>query len=282
MKKKSAISLISYDANDYLTKSIEKYYDYVDEIVLGIDKDRVTWSKNKFNIDESTLWSELSNLDGDNKISIIEENFHESDVPIENDNFERNYLKSNCSHDWIFSFDADEVLLNAKQFFHDYCPIAERYYNKYDICMTWATPYKVVKDNEGNSITLVIANDDASPFFGENQGVVTSSDSTFMYARWTDKSQHGMNRIASPLVALHYSLCRSNENLKEKITNIGHSDLAEKDPFFQIWSKVDFENYKELKDFKTSGLGSAQWPSLEPVPTEYLEEYLTENLHRAY
>ena len=90
MKKKSAISLISYDANEYLAKSIEKYYDYVDEIVLGIDKDRVTWSKNKFSIDEPALWSELSNLDGDNKISIIEENFHESDVPIENDNFERN------------------------------------------------------------------------------------------------------------------------------------------------------------------------------------------------
>ncbi len=282
MKKKSVISLISYDANRFLTKSIERYYDYVDEIVLGIDKDRMTWSGNNFSIDESDLWSELSNLDGDNKISIIEENFHQSAKPIENDNFERNYLKSNCSNEWIFSFDADEFLINAKQFFHDFCPIAERYYNKYDICMTWATPYKVVTDEEGNSITLVIANEDSSPFFGENQGVVTSSDSTFMYARWTDKSQHGHNRLASPLVAIHYSLCRPDQELHEKITNIGHSDLVENDPFYQIWSKVNYENFKELKDFKTSGLGTAQWPSLEPVPTEYVEEYLKENLHRAY
>ena len=44
----------------------------------------------------------------------------------------------------------------------------------------------------------------------------------------------------------------------------------------------ELRTHKELKDFKTSGLGSAQWPSLEPIPTEYLEEYLTENLHRAY
>ena len=36
MLKKSAISLISYDAS-YLPKSIASYYDYVDEIVLGLD-----------------------------------------------------------------------------------------------------------------------------------------------------------------------------------------------------------------------------------------------------
>ena len=46
--KKSVISLISYDANRFLPKSIERYYNYVDEIILGIDKDRITWSGNPF------------------------------------------------------------------------------------------------------------------------------------------------------------------------------------------------------------------------------------------
>lgn len=282
MKKKSVIGLISYDANRFLAKSIERYYDYVDEIVLGIDKDRMTWSGNSFNIDESTLWSELSTLDGDKKISIIEEDFHQSEVAIENDNYERNFLKGQCTNDWIFSFDADEWLVNAKEFFYEYCPIVERYYNKYDICMTWATPYKVVEDAEGNSIILVIANQDGTPFFGENQGMTTSSDSTFTYARWTDKSAAGHNRLASPLVALHWSLCRPDKELHEKIHNIGHSDLVEKDPFYQIWSKVDFDNYKELKDFKTSGLGSVQWPSLEAIPSEHVEDYIKQNVNKAY
>ena len=52
MKKKSAISLISYDANMFLADSIKRYYNYVDEIILGIDKDRITWSGNDFSIDE--------------------------------------------------------------------------------------------------------------------------------------------------------------------------------------------------------------------------------------
>jgi hypothetical protein len=51
MLKKSAISLISYDAS-YLPKSIASYYDYVDEIVLGLDKDRITWSGNAFTFDD--------------------------------------------------------------------------------------------------------------------------------------------------------------------------------------------------------------------------------------
>ena len=281
-KKKSVISLISYDANRFLANSIKRYYNYVDEIVLGIDKDRITWSGNPFSINEDALWSELSQIDGDNKISIIEEDFHQSEVAIENDNYERNFLKEQCTHDWIFSFDADEMLVNAKDFFYNFCPIVESYMHKMDICMTWATPYKVLTDDEGNSNVLVIANPDDTPFFGENQGVVTSKDSTFTYARWTDKSGAGGNRIMSPLVALHWSLCRPEKELHEKIHNIGHSDLVEKDPFYQIWSQVTWENFHELENFKTSGLGQAQWPKVIPIPFDQVEDYIIQNLGRAY
>lgn len=276
MIKKSAISLISYDAH-YLPKSIEKYYNYVDEIVLGLDKNRITWSKNSFSFDEQKLWSELSQIDGDGKISIVEEDFVQSEVAIENDNYERNFLKDQCSHDWIFSFDADEMLVNPKQFFYDFCPLVEDYRETHDICMTWATPYKEIEDT-----TLVIAEEDGSPFFGENQGVVTSKNNTFTYARWTNQSAAGTNRILSPLVALHYSLCRKSEDLHEKIHNIGHSNIVEEDPFYKIWSQVDMENYKQLKNFKTSGLGGAQWPSLEPIETQFLFEYVQQYLNRAY
>lgn len=282
MLKKSVISLISYDANRFLPQSIERYYEYVDEIVLGIDKDRITWSGNDFSIDEDALWKELQQIDGDGKVSIIEEDFHQSKVAIENDNYERNFLKEQCSHDWIFSFDADEMLVNAKDFFYEYCPLVERYRHKADILMTWATPYKVVEDEEGNSQTLVIANEDGSPFFGENQGMVTSKDSTFTYARWTDKSASGHNRLMSPLVALHWSLCRPDKELHEKIHNIGHSDLVEKDPFYQIWSQVTYDNYHELQNFKTSGLGEQQWPRLEAIPSFHVEDYIKQHINGVY
>jgi len=139
-----------------------------------------------------------------------------------------------------------------------------------------------VVDDEEESITLVIANEDGSPFFGENQGVITSKNSTFTYARWTDKSAAGENRIMSPLVALHWSLCRPANELHEKIHNIGHSDIVEEDPFYKIWSQVDMTNYTQLKDFKTSGLGGAQWPRLEAIPSKNVEDYIKQYLGRAY
>ena len=144
MKKKSAISLISYDANMFLADSIKRYCNYVDEIIPGIDKDRITWSGNDFSIDEDSLWSSLSQIDGDNKISIIEENFHQSEEAIETTTMKETFSTMFTS-DWIFSFDADEMLVNTKKFFLEYCPLVENYYNKADICMVWATPYKKTK-----------------------------------------------------------------------------------------------------------------------------------------
>jgi hypothetical protein len=65
MIKKSVISLISYDA-ELLPNSIKSYYDYVDEIVLGLDKDRISWSLQPFKFDEPKLWAELKKLDSKN------------------------------------------------------------------------------------------------------------------------------------------------------------------------------------------------------------------------
>jgi glycosyltransferase involved in cell wall biosynthesis len=270
----SAISLISYDSH-YLASSIARYYNYVDEIILGLDESRITWSGNAFAFDEDKLWGELQRIDTDNKISVVEGNFHKSKIAIENDNFERNYLKNHCSNDWILSIDADEQLLNPKDFFNRFCSIASRYADKADFCMTWATPYKIIDDT-----VLVIANEDSSPFLGENQGVLTHKNNTYTYARWTNLSASGANRIQAPLVALHWSLCRNKEDLHQKIHNIGHSDIVDNDPFYKIWSQVTLDNYTELKNFKTSGMGGGQWPKLFAVPKNQLESYYTQHLGR--
>lgn len=276
MFKKSAISLISYDAA-YLPGSIEKYYNYVDEIVLGLDENRITWSGNSFSFDENKLWNELQRIDGDNKISVVEGNFHQTSIPIENDNYERNFLKDQCSYDFIISIDADEYLVNAKDFFYNYTPLYEPYLSKLDACMIWAMPYKTI----GNT-TLVIVNDDGTPFFGENQGVVTHKNNTFTYARWSNLSASGSNRIVTPLVAIHWSLCRTDAELHQKIHNIGHSDIVEKDPFYSIWKTVTLDNYSELRNFKTSGLGGAQWPRLRALPSTEVENFYKQHISGAY
>jgi hypothetical protein len=286
MINKSVISLISYDC-DMLVKSIARYYEYVDEIVLGLDQDRISWSKNEFKFDESKLWKELNAMDGDNKISVIEENFHQSSIAIENDNFERNYLKSQCTHDWVFSFDADEQLVNPKHFFYQFIPKVERYYNTIDLMFTWFMPYKrltqiidnpaynvpegtPVDENEPlkieQDVLLMIANEDNSFLRETPQGFVTHKDFTYRFARWTNNQK----TILSPLAVIHWSLCRPEKELEQKIKNIGHSDLVEKDPFFDTWKQITLENFEQLRNFKSSGFGNNQWPKLIKIPEELL------------
>jgi len=272
MIKKSVISLISYDA-EYLPDSIAKYYDYVDEIILGLDKDRITWSNNSFKFDENKLWKQLKSIDKDNKIEIIEENFHPSQTPIENDNYERNFLKEKCSNDWIFSFDADEELINPRHFFFQFIPIIERYYDKYDFMFTWFTPWKEVEDK-----ILVIANEDNTFHREAPQGFITHKKFNYQYARWTTNTR----QILTPLVVLHWSLCRTEKNLEQKVNNIGHSDIANEDPFFHNWKATNMQNYQNLRNFKTSGFGNNQWPKLVAIPAENLRAVAENQLNLCY
>jgi len=273
MIKKSVISLISYDAH-LLPQSIKTYYDYVDEIVLGLDKDRVSWSHKPFKFDENKLWSELKKIDTKDKISIIEESFHPSGIAIENDNYERNFLKSQCSHDWIMSFDADEELINPKEFFYKWCPLFEPYYKKCDIEFTWFLPWK-----EFDEDILMIAEEDTTFVKSERQGFATHKDNQYTYARWTNNNF----RIHSPLCILHWSLCRKENDLHQKINNIGHSDRVEQDPFFGIWQQTTLQNYEQLRNFKTSGLGDPrQWARLTKIKRNELQHICKIEAERTY
>lgn len=275
MLKKSVISLISYDA-DMLPESIKSYYNYVDEIILGLDKDRITWSGNKFSFDESTLWKALKAIDSDSKIKIIEDNFHAKPVALDNDNYERNVLKSYCTHDWIFSFDADEILVSPAKFFVEFLPIVEPYYNTHDLVFTWFLPFKqfiyeVEENGNKTSVndTLMIGNEQGNWFSGDKQGFATSKDSEFNYCRWTNKQK----RLATPLCVMHYSFCRAEKDLEFKLNNFGHSDKTNSDPFFHNWRVCDLSNYQMLRNFKSSNFNPAQqWHQLLKVPTHMLSK----------
>lgn len=261
MIKKSVICPVAYDA-PMLLGSIKTYYDYVDQIVIGLDENRITFNNQPYSIDENKLWNDLQTLDGDNKIDVIEHNFHQSAIPIENDNYTRNYLKSQCDNDWIFSFDADEYLINAKKFFHEYVPVAERYYKKADFLFTWFHPFKEFED-----CYLVIANNDGSFTRCDQRCFAVSKEKTFVFGAWTENQR----RILSPLAIMHWSFCREEKDLYQKLHNFGHSDKTPNDPFFHNWKACNLENYTGLRNFKTSGFGPEnQWERLVRVPKEQL------------
>lgn len=268
----SVISLISYDAN-YLPESIASYYDYVDEIVLGLDKDRISWSGNKFSFDEDSLWSKLGEIDTDSKIVIVEENFHRSSVPIENDTHERNYLKSMCTNELVLSFDADEVLINPHDFFVKFLPLVKDY-KDIELMFTWFLMYK-----KFDSGYLVIADENRNHVFKQDiQGFsANKSLHTYTYCRWTNAPK----KLLSPLAIKHYSFCRPDNELAAKINNFGHSVESKQDPFYFTQKQVTLDNYASLRNFKTHGAG-AQWPTLKYIPNNELDNYMKQEARRLY
>lgn len=271
-RKKSVISLISYDAK-FLPESIKTYYEYVDEIVLGLDKDRISWSNNTFSFDEDKLWKELRSIDYDNKISIIEENFHRSSSPVENDTHERNYLKAMCEHDWIFSFDADEMLVNASEFFIDFCPLVQDY-KDVELMFTWYMLYKEFDDG-----FLLIADESGEHVFKkEIQGFTAGKDNhTFTYCRWTNSQK----KILSPLGIKHFSFCRTDKELNDKINNFTHSKESKSDPFYHVQKSVNKDNYRSFSNLKTIPTGP-QWPCLKFVPKQEIDAFLYQETRLIY
>jgi hypothetical protein len=270
--KISVISLISYDA-DMLIDSIKTYYKYVDEIVLGLDINRISWSLNTFKFDENKLFSELEALDVDNKIVIIEDNFHRSRSPIENDTHERNFLKDKCSNDLILSFDADEYLINAKEFFIDFLPLVKDY-TDIELMFTWFLPYKEVEDGY-----LIISDENRQNIFKQDVQGFTANKKlhTYTYCRWTNAPK----KILSPLAIFHKSFCRTQAELDNKINNFGHSIESKKDPFYATQRLVNKDNYTQLRNFKTSNMGP-QWPALMYVHKELLNSYLSDQARLIY
>ena len=228
---------------------------------------------NKFSFDEHKLWAELSSIDGDNKITIIEDNFHRSQSPIENDTHERNFLKQNCEHVNVLSFDADEVLVNADDFFNKFYPLVSNYPD-IELMFTWFLLYKEFDDGY-----LIIADENRQNVFSQDiQGFSANKNlHTYTYCRWTNAEK----KILTPLAIKHSSFCRPEKQLSDKINNFGHSKESKIDPFYDIQKQITKDNYTELRNLKTHGAG-AQWPSLKFVTKDQMDNYLTNQARRLY
>ena len=88
-------------------------------------------------------------------------------------------------------------------------------------------------------------------------------------------------KILSPLGIIHYSFCRDDKDLSDKINNFGHSVESKKDPFYDIQRSVNLNNYETMINFKTHGAG-AQWPTLKFIREESMSKYMEEEARLIY
>ncbi len=246
----SFITLIAYDYR-YALRTIQSYYSIADEIILGLDRDRISWSHLKFSFDDDDFFSSIEQLDTHRKIRVIEENFHPHDHPMANDHFERKVLATHCKPgNWIIQIDADEYIVNPKEFAEWIKLVPD------DVGITgrWVTVFKQIGVDY-----LLVEEPDAFIAIG------TKCRDRYIESRRTDQVH-----VRSPMIMLHQAWGRSRADLEQKLRNWGHSRDFNIDHYLALWESVNLENYRQFRDFHP--LCPQYWPSLEKVRLNALEK----------
>lgn len=226
--------LLSYDYELFLT-SVKQLYDYVDEIVVGIDQDNKTWSGNSFEIPDS-FFDEVKAFDKKNKIQFYFDTFYISNLsPMECETRERNLVLQKMGKGWKMQLDVDEYVYDFKS--------VAKYLNKYwyltlfpkltPICFTGKllTLYRELPNGY-----LYIENNEKFPFI-TNQG-------KNLHARRSFNIRNHFTNIN----VVHQSWARSEDEIQFKIKNWGHRDDFNTKKYFEFWKNLNSENYLEFKN----------------------------------
>ncbi len=249
----SFITLAAYDWT-MLPTSISAYYNQADEILVGLDQNRRTWSGTSFDLPYSELWETLNQIDPDHKIQIIEGDFYNpSRTPLHNDTSEREVLASVTKGDWIVEVDADEII-DAKGLLEELPQAVGR-----QVCIRWQNIYKVIGDT-----ALMV---DTDLHFGP---VATKSRNRRQSRRTREPIYLSNTRME------HLTCGRPQAALEAKLSGWGHSTET-RPSFLSQWENTTLANYSSVRDFHQFIPGL--WPSLKAVPVSALKwsDYLKGN-----
>jgi hypothetical protein len=248
----SFITLLAFDYR-YAFGAVRSYYEIADEIILGLDAQRLSWTGQPYHIDLNELQQFITEVDHGKKIRIAEGDFHAHPQPIVNDTLERSQLSRLVQPgNWVVQIDADEVLVNPAEF----RPWLQAANSAKQVVAPWITVFK----RFGNQLLVV------TPGSGVGH-VATKLRGQYVAARRTPQTE-----ILSPLKLLHFSWGRTPEELKQKLQNWGHARDFDTDRFFKFWESVTLENYQQARDFHPFIRGA--WPALAIVNLEADENLL--------
>ena len=254
---------VAYDW-DLLKKSLPRVYDYADSICLSIDKNRRSWSGNKYNFDETAFQQFLIEIDKTKKIKIYEDDFSLLNLsPIENDNRQRMLMAEFMGKGgWHIHVDSDEYFLDFKGF-RSYLlslnanPTGNE--KPINICCNWislikklASGYLYVNNPIGNLETMP---------FATNCPV------------YTNARRNGHFNHISPFFVLHETWARNEEELWQKLNSWGHNDdFINKKSYFNLWKVLDEFNYIYIKNIHP--LKPDAWQKLAYVKGVEIEDVI--------
>jgi len=262
MKEIQVGFLMSYDYK-LLKNSIPLVYNEADSITIALDENLRTWSGEKFEVKESFfLW--LKSFDTEKKIRIYRDDFFDSNLnAMENEVKERKMLASKMGiGNWIIQIDSDEYFVNFKKFTEE-LKLRNNYLNN---------PEKKQIQIAGYYVNLYKYTDDGILYVSKprNQKFATNYPS-YVTGRNTKEQV-----IYIPNIVIHECLSRSEEEIRTKFTNWGHSHQVNIDEFLDKWRKIDQTNYDKFENLFY--LEPEKWKKLNYVEGKSITE-ISDNLN---
>jgi hypothetical protein len=254
MKKIHVGFLMSYDY-EKLKYSIPPVYDEADAIYIALDKDQRTWKGNSFQIDDS-FYTWLEAFDTEQKITIYKDDFYVSHMDaIQNDTRERIMLSEQMGiGNWLVQVDADEIFLDFKNFVKTL-----RTYDRF-----LDQPEKRPIQIAGFLVNIYKYLENGILYVNEPTKVMLATN----YPNYKRARNTKQRVIYTDNVLLHECLSRTEEELKFKLENWGHSHQLNEE-FFPKWKKANETNYKELKDLFY--MDPKIWKGLGYLPSRNLD-----------
>lgn len=206
MSKASFVTLACYDWR-LLPVSIAAYHDAADEVLIGLDADRLTWSGTRFECDRSALEYALKSFP---KCRIVESRFYNAALtPLQNDCKERERLAWACRNRWVVEVDADELVDGAAVVQAlDTCP------DDHQLFGVWRDILKVQGDTALTRDTT----------YGGKLCALATTSRKRVYARQTNQPIH-----VARIEVEHLTTARPEAELAQKFRGWGHSHTTPPD-----------------------------------------------------
>lgn len=255
--------LVSYDY-EMLKNSLPSVYNEADTVFLAIDKNRKTWKGESFNIEDS-FFEWLTTFDSDNKVELFEENFYVPELSaMECEVRERKMLSEKMGiGNWLIQVDSDEYFVDFKKFITDL-----RKYDSYLI-----NPEKRPIQIGAFWLNLYKYTNDGILYVDKPHKLVVATN--FPNYKWGRQTKQRV--IYTNTILLHETLSRTEEGIKFKIENWGHSHEVNND-FLDKWKKVNENNYKKFTNLYY--IEPERWKKLGYFPTKKISEinkYINDN-----
>jgi hypothetical protein len=258
--------------------SVASIWEYADEVILGIDKNRRTWTGGTFTLDtqevlaalaargcqgpkivivEEDFWRDgditpLVELMGQRQFDLMYSNPVEHPVALKLETMQRNRLSHAIkSGNFGVSIDCDEVALDMPKF-HDWFQAHQRPFMAH-----WVNIYKIIGD------TAIVV-DKAGTY--DLMPIGFSGVDKHRRGRLTEAPYY----LISPLQLLHFTLGgRTRDEIEQKLQNWGHAGEQPISEFMALWDSVNLDNYTEVKPYGPFS-DSKVWSRLKAIPLKEL------------